>query len=392
MWTGPHGILSRHGHLVDSLSIKLSDSWTDAPADRNPSEFDNVDYAVSRPSDYRKNESAKFNTFFSREYLSPDTVTRMLELCQNLQTLKVVCPEFNPVWYTIKTWTATFRSVMVPSILKLNQLQRLKIDGNVEVWAGTPLPERYHVRMIQKLPLLQSFSAKNTSASRYYVPLKNSLGWHLSQLQHLTRLHLDDVASLDESWCDYAWPKTLDDVSLKGCRKLRAISFHKLIHLIAPNVSRLQIEFDDPAGSAYAHEGFDSETVWSGPGVDLDWTPEHRFNLPALTKLSLSTSKRHELLTAFQDCVGLRELYYPRLRLKDWSALKNLLCDETWPDLEVLTLVDGTTSSGQWSWDPDIEEFRDPIREYCEDFGIKHLLRYVRRHILLPFSLAGWVC
>lgn len=395
LWTGPNGILSRHGHLVDSLSIKISDSWTESAEDQIPSRFDNVDFGNSS-DDLKKNLCSKFNnTHLCREYLSPETVTKLLELCQNLETFKVIYPQGHHECYEEKIWTAVFRSVIVRLISKETQLQRLKIGtsfGDVEGFCrGFRLPEREHVRMVKKLPLLQSFSASNTSANTYNlkpVSMKNSLGWNLSQLQHLTRLHLDAVDSLDEKWCEYPWPMSLSDVSLTGCRKLGASEFHQLIHHIAPNVSRLRVDFNDPTSPTYANEALDPEEVWSGLDVDPNWTPQHRFKLPLLTTLTLFTSIRHELLTAFQDCIGLRELYYPRLRLKDWSALKDLLCDKTWPQLEVLKLVDKNTIHSQWHLDPKIEVFRNPIQAYCEQFGVEHQLRYVCLHVLsTPFSL-----
>ncbi|KAG0145222.1 hypothetical protein CROQUDRAFT_133851 [Cronartium quercuum f. sp. fusiforme G11] len=338
-------ILSKHGPLVKNLSFNLSPDCClgPKPSTRHQSAkhiYDNTTKTRLPPASGDHGPvTVAHMAQRGREPLSAQSATRLVVLCPNLQSLTLHLP---PIEIDRHAGRAKYnlQTVLLSLVPHLTGLEHLAIDQT----GPLPMPDQCMSKVIRQLPLLRSLSLSNLVSSPQNRD-SDSFGWALSRLQHLNQLHLFFVNSAHKSWCDYPWPKSIQELRLERCGVLSPIDTYQLIQSMAPNVIRLALGY-----------GFDSE-------VERGF--EHRFDLPELSELTLDVRAPPELTICFKNCHQLRRLKYNRPTMADWDILNELVPSSTWPNLRHIDLRRGPI------------EFRasESFKEFCIEAGIELLLK-----------------
>ncbi|EGG08222.1 uncharacterized protein MELLADRAFT_77413 [Melampsora larici-populina 98AG31] len=324
LWTDD--ILPKHGHLVRDISFTLGESFG-SPNSSYPPEYENtlIYKANNRQQIIEQRDVHCYGTFLG---LSPGTILKIFELCPNINSIKLRCPTISAMGDISQSdfihEMSRRLNRFIPKCSRLTKLSILLQDG-------MPLPITLISSLLDQLPMLSSFSCLGCPVDNNSRRMLDdgraqdgfALGQSISQLDHLTHLHLYATDFEFKTWTRFTWPSKITELTLMRCVGFYGFKFHKLLQHIAPQLVTLTLQF----------------------GGDLhrssDFSPnEPRCTLPALTKLTLYAEGRYPLLiSAFEKCNALQEINYFDLSSLDWLHLPELISRPAWPELQELELT-----------------------------------------------------
>lgn len=119
-----------------------------------------------------------------------------------------------------------------------------------------------------------------------------SLGYHISRLQNLKQLSLDDMPHAITSWKEFSWPASLAVANMRT-GLMQPHSFLLIINQIAPNLRKLRLSCSEYLGRA--------------PPREHQWKTEDSLKLPNFTELECC-SKYINILNNFTTCKALEKL------------------------------------------------------------------------------------
>lgn len=352
-------ILPKHGFRIRSLSLTLSTRFLKTPHNdpfRQSNHYDNT--ALRKEGVCRKH--VKSCNCFVREMLSPKSIMGLLHQChENLSDLDIVFSlelgnrgeNLNGRMHGLQLLFAR----ITPAMSRLVGLRNLALR-NIHF---ASFNDDVLSQMFAGLALLESFSA--TDLPTWFIDHNkhpHHTGGPLSRLKNLSRLQFYQVSAVDVSYCHHSWPKIITELHLEGCCNINPTVGHQLIHRIAPNLTRLRLNFCNSV------EGFDF-----GP----DWQKRLHFQLPHLTDLSIQPYE-HDYLTCFQECHNLQRLKCDLIVKGQWKHISHLVCMSTWPQLETIDLygLDYYESEDQSLEHEGIDHYQELIRKFCDQAGILH--------------------
>ncbi|EGG07501.1 uncharacterized protein MELLADRAFT_77573 [Melampsora larici-populina 98AG31] len=350
-------LLPKHGFRIRSLSLTLSTRFLKTPHNdpfRHNIHYDNT--ALRKEGVCRKHlESCNC---FVREMLSPKSVMGLLDQCHgNLSDLDIIfsaelenrLENLNSRMHGLQLFFAR----LTPVMSRLSGLRHLGLR-NIHF---ASFNDEVLSQMFSGLSLLESFSASDLPT--WFVDHNkhpNHTGEPLSRLKNLLRLQFHQVSAVDESYCHHSWPKVITELHLEGCSNVNPTVGHQLIHRIAPNLTRLRLDFCNSV------EDFD---------FGSNWQEKLQFQLPHLTDLNIQPYE-HDYLTCFQECQNLQRLKCDLVAKGQWKYISHLVCVSTWPKLDKIDLygLDIYESDDQLLDDDGIDYHQDLIREFCDQAGI----------------------
>lgn len=298
LWT--EDILLRQGSHVQSLSLTLSPNCSKPPGefDEYPPFYDNLICKEFRDD--------------LEERISPENVRALINRCPQLSTLNILyeCPEDDED----EGGTEAFLIDLIPLLSTLKHLRHFSLEDVYDAMIMNEFP----VKLVCGLPLLESFTWRGHSDQGKLGD--DSFGLNLSKLKFLSRLHLSGVSNIDESWCLYDWPNTITDLAFRDCVKLSPSLAHKIIHRIAPCVTKLQLRSFVIAG----------DESWA---IDSNWYPRLRFSLPFLADLDLCT-RSVKSLDSFRDCNAIICIRWAVWSSDHCRSLNKIVFQNTWSQLK----------------------------------------------------------
>lgn len=287
-----------------------------------------------------------------------ESALSLISLCPNLLTLDLELPAVELQGPKAAQRKAHLQNVLLSLLSHVTGLRHLKIG---QTWP-LRLPDGGMSKLLSQLPLLESLSFIHLTASDP-ITGPESFGFQLSCLKNLTTLKLFRIDSLHPSWCEYDWPKSITELCLEQCNTFSPKYMPSLIHAIAPRVIRLKLGYGYRA--LVLPEASDAGASWS----------ELRFDLPALTDLSLDTHATSDLTICFEDCKNVRQIKYHNPRRMDWIAISELVPKATWPQLECIDFSGGFNI-------PYCDYDAEPLGLYCQDKEILLICKRGLRHLV----------
>lgn len=346
-------LIRKRGRYVDSVSVKLAIScFRELDRDIEYSDFSSDE---DRDGPYKgwaahhkykhikeKNDRIRDRMSDDEDNVSPDTLISVLEHCPNLQALEVESPNFvsdeddNMIF---EECMANLIQRIHPLISKLTKLRSL-------TWHNEDCPEfplTAFVQFIDQTPLLESLSFNNLSAQDHYS--KDSadapLGKHISQLNHLCNLRLEDTV-LDDSWYRHSWTQNLKTPKLVNCC-LTPLVAHRFVHLFASSLTQLKL-------SGVVSEPGKNELV-------------QHYLLPALTDLHIQYSDG-DLITMFDKCENVQRFDFTEPSQGDWESIFSLLLAKKWPRQERIQV-----EFYEESWTPMVTVYVNQMKKLSQDSG-----------------------
>lgn len=274
-------------------------------------------------------------------------------MCPNLSKLIIKC--YYEEELRDRGGTEAFLIDLIPLLSRLRRLRHLSLEGGNEIKIMNGFPSK----VVASLPLLESFDCYElTESKNQQKPGHGSFGFNLSQLKYLSKLTLWKIEDIDGNWCLYNWPRTIKKLMILECGDLSLSLAHQIIHHIAPNLTKLGLEF------AYKLD----DDNWE---IDPSWDAGTKFSLPFLTELRLSTRNAH-LLESFQDCKSLRRLKWTYRTSTHCRSLNMMIFKNTWPQLKNLD------TTHHWrlrlpALDPQLQEMEDQLtvlEKHCKQANI----------------------
>ncbi|KAH9809411.1 hypothetical protein DFH28DRAFT_989871 [Melampsora americana] len=350
-------IFPKHGFRIRSLSLTLSTRFLKKLHNdpfRQPNHYDNT--ALRKEGICRKH--VKSCNCFAREMLSPKSMIGLLAQChENLSDLDIVFSaeleergnHLNTRLHGLQLFFARLTSVMS----RLTGLRHLGLK-NIHF---ASFDDEVLCQMFSGLPLLESFSASDLPT--WFIDHNKNphhTGEPLSRLKNLSRLQLYQVSAVDESYCHHSWPQVMTELHLESCCNVSPAVGHRLIHRIAPNLTRLRLNFGNSI------EDFDFEP---------NWQKILHFELPHLRNLSIQPYEQ-DYLTCFQDCKDLQQIECDLIVKGQWRSISDLLRLSTWPELKKIDLygLDPYESEDVSLDDEEKDYYQNLIREFCDQVGI----------------------
>ncbi|EGG12541.1 uncharacterized protein MELLADRAFT_58290 [Melampsora larici-populina 98AG31] len=340
LWT--EDILIRQGFYVRALSISLSSNCSKPPGEYNeyPPLYDNLVCKESHDD--------------IEEQISPENVRALLDRCPNLSTLKISyeCAEDNED----EGGTTAFLLDLIPLLTSLKHLRKFTLNDVHDQITLNDFP----LKLVCALPLLESLTWRGLSDQRNLGD--GSFGFNLSKLKFLSQLHLARVDNVDESWCLHDWPKTITDLSFWDCGGVSPSSAHRIVHHIAPCVTKLQLR----SSNIFGHD------TWA---IDSNWYPQLRFSLPLLADLEIC-ARSTQSLNSFRDCNSISCLRWPFWSSDHCRSLKSTLLQGPWPQLKkVVSKRQLWHELPNYDFQPEVlEDILISLEEHCAQANIKAII------------------
>lgn len=331
LWT--KDILIRQGSYVRSLTLTLSSNCSKSHGQWDyPPFYDNLTTGLQNASQI--------------EFISPKNIRALMNRCPNLSTLDIKFDYYDDI--NDSGGTEDFLIGLIPLLSSLKHLRHFALEDKNE---EQMYMHKFSSKLISSLPLIESLVWNGSTPHGDSRKLgEDSFGSKLSKLKFLSRLHLVRFDDIGQDWCLYDWPKTLTDLSVSNYIFSSPSLAHQIIHHIAPNLTKLKIEFE-------------GDDAWEN------------FSLPLLTDLELSTDITNSL-DSFRNCISIRSLHWSYFTPEHCRSLNRILIQSPWPHLSTLVVV----PNFYVRYDPDGEhqEFEEQLvslEKYCKQANLKFFIR-----------------
>lgn len=345
MWT-TH-ILPKNGHYVQSVSLEISDPHIGNPQEKSRDIF--FDNTILCPSDEGLDKILKQG---HSESLSRESAANVPRQCLHIRSLKL---GFQPGCSSdfLGKHKPTSTTFPIPILSGLQNLRSLELKS---MWSWQ-LPNLYLIAIIQSLPGLECFSCAIVTKDPA-TEENRSLGYHLAKLENLSSLSLENMNTVDGSWCHHRWPKKLKTIRLISCQYLPMNEAHKLLHTFAPKAVKMEIR-------AFSKSRKSTVTpVKKSNGNNLT-----EVDFPELEELTLTHVSGLDILSAFKESKNLRVITYLQLPHQSWSTVQTQVQHRCWSKLKSINLWD--IPKQETSLDSELKTARKALQNACKVAKIK---------------------
>ncbi|WAQ93374.1 hypothetical protein PtA15_18A434 [Puccinia triticina] len=214
---------------------------------------------------------------------------------------------------------------------------------------GFPFTEPFLVRLIRDMAGLQSFTCCSIEAhapdiehSSSITVCESPLALHLSKLDSLKELDLDQADCFDLSWSTIDWAGALENLALDDCCRVSLTALHSFCMKFSKSLASIELS-DVPYDPEVFDGGLPTRTI-----SELE-TGRFRFKLPELTTLSISSDLPIIFLEAFEDCKKIKLLELALNPSITATEVERLINPDSWPLLEkvIIAPADSDLSAGQ---------------------------------------------
>lgn len=315
LWTDE--ILPRYGSHVRRLEIYTPDLRLTSPGH------------VPDPTDFH--DTSHWWPPHEEDRLHGQDIASVLDRCPNILELKVLFPDYS-LGHGLnhedeEAFDQRLQGIalhLYKSISQLTKLQNLRLDN----FSLHPICQHILVPLISGLPLLKSLYLWGFEAFDSEEDCK-SIGYHISQLKHLTQLALEETSFVVGSWYGFNWSGSLTDISVSFDYHytLHPLELLYLVDQMAPNLEKLKFSYFDG-----------DEELLDSISLSQHRRMTHPEYVPHLTELKCGTTNK-EVLHTLITCKKLQKLTWYLYGDSDkLSFLTSALSHNFWPALKFIDI------------------------------------------------------
>lgn len=280
--------------------------------------------------------------------LGPPNLFNVFSQCHNLTTL---CLEFPPRWESSDSEVATNLSCNLTLLFSsLANLKHLTYFGPFEKY----IPAESIIEPIKNLPLLETLVLGSIWVKEW--GRTDCLARSISTLKNLKHLSLMHVDVIEESWIRHQAPPKLSKLVIHHYPNQHLSSLPTIINSWAPHITDFELKFDEHNPEYYQSDQF---LPTFDPNVQ-------KFNLPALTHLTIYRHRECESFQCFTDSPNIR-FFEVRLPCEDGlSELVGFILRDKFPKLKEIVMPMKWLDSPQ----PTLDSKLAPLEDFCKIKGI----------------------